>query len=118
MNNIGDLSGLINTSGPVPHFDKIGLRMAKKPTTKEMQFLAANCDSASEPRYGHPLRNSQQVWLLPIVAPRRPALEFLAEQWSWLVNYVEPAIDTITDAMSAIRLRDQCDRYFVQPHHG
>jgi hypothetical protein len=101
------------------HFDKIGIRMSCRPSRQLRARLQANAHEVGKCRRGHPIRNSDAEFILPVTAPNRRGLELIAEQPGWIINYIEVARDIVVLAQSdAMAMRDEYDKYFVQPHHG
>jgi hypothetical protein len=108
----------LSPSDAFAFFDKLGIRTPRSLTEKQMQFLHQNAASV-DVRYGRPLRNSDAALILTVVNPNERALQFMAERRDFVVNYLEPALDLISqDEWSKNRLRDLFDDHFVQLRHG
>jgi hypothetical protein len=98
----------------VDYLDKVTLRLMRKPSNNQMQFLRDNCRSANYGK-GRPVSNPlspfrEHELLLTIVKPNRYALEWLADGNlpHAVCSYVECARDFLTaDRFDALRLFDR-----------
>jgi hypothetical protein len=118
MSNLSARLGPINLARAVGFFDKIAFRTRRPLSKTKMKTLSANA-SFVDVRIGHPIRNSPDALIVTVVAPRRKALELLAECPDLKLNYVEVALDFLAeDVSAAYLLHELFDCGFVQAWHG
>jgi hypothetical protein len=116
--NISDATSGINPQRTVDHWDKVAVRIAQPLTRKQMKYLRANARSV-DCRRGHPIRGSDQHWIVTLVAPNDAALHFMAELPHATVNYAEAARDCIYREHDEKRaVHALVDWSFVKPRHG
>ena len=118
MPKISSLLWGINTSveAAYHYFHAINIRVRQNLTCEEIRFLRQNADFVTV-RRGNYIRG-YSMGVLTVVNPKQPALDFMAEYPSAMVNRLEIAVDLICDANTKHYLRDLFDKHFVQPWHS
>ena len=112
------LARQINIEVRYDYIDKIAVRITRDISKSELRFLQDNVVEFVDYRQGHYTRGFVNG-VLTIVAPKPPALQFLADLPDrTIVNYLEVARDYICDEGTKWLLRDLFDRHLVQPWHG
>lgn len=94
--NIQTLPGDLNPCEVIGFFDLVRFRLTRPLGSRQLDILGKNARSVHQ-HLGQPIRGSDKIYRLEIVAPNKEALRMIAMRRDAIVNYAEVALDLMVE---------------------